>query len=219
MLENSMPKRAIPITLICECCGSQYAVSRGRYNQTIKLSGRPPRFCSMKCMGDNKAGVSQLPARKCQHCGMEYRAKQDANGIWRFPIKFCSRECHYEFVRQQDRHPEFPEFKANKRVAKHGYVRLIRPWQNGAKREAFEHRVVMEKHLGRCLKSHETVHHKNGDRADNRIENLELFSSRHGPGQRVSDRLRFYTEFLNEYGIQVCVPDQSALISGVAGLI
>lgn len=60
-----------------------------------------------------------------------------------------------------------------------GYIYVIMKNHPSAGKNGYilEHRAVMEKHLGRTLLSTEIVHHINGVRDDNRVENLQLFSS------------------------------------------
>lgn len=103
--------------------------------------------------------------------------------------------------RLSKRGPEHPGWRGGRTVTSHGYVMVSCPKHPNRSKDGYasEHRLVMEKRLGRYLYPEETVHHKNGIRTDNRIENLELWAENHPTGQRVSDLYTWAKEFIHKY--------------------
>jgi len=72
-----------------------------------------------------------------------------------------------------------PQWKGGRVHDERGYVLIHTPEHPHKKHGnyVYEHRLILEKHLGRYLEPAESVHHINGDTSDNRIENLKLFPS------------------------------------------
>ena len=108
-------------------------------------------------------------------------------------------QMHYRRVALYD-HPESSS-SIGYTYDNRGYVTLHLPNHPIANKggTVYEHRLVMSEHLGRWLVKGESVHHKNGNRVDNRIDNLELWSKAQPAGQRVEDKVKYAIEILEQY--------------------
>jgi hypothetical protein len=92
-------------------------------------------------------------------------------------------------------------WKGGRSEIKTGYVYIHNPQHpnSGLSGRLPEHVFVMSESLGRPLQKGECVHHINGVRNDNRIENLELWTKVQPPGQRVKDKVQYAIDIIRLY--------------------
>jgi len=172
----------------CPRCEKAFEASKG--NQI---------YCSHECAfaaARDKYLVSSKSRRReatCENCGKPFPMRAGGTG------RFCSRQCFYDSMRGE----KAAHWRGGRHISGEGYVKAFAPGHPSAQSHGGyvpEHRLVMETIIGRYLRPYEYVHHKNGDRQDNRPENLELWVKRQPKGQRIADLVQWANEILADYG-------------------
>lgn len=166
------------LAIYCRRCRHEIYLERGtaqtyrrfplkrceRCGEEYQPTGPTQRFCSVRCR-------AKLPTA-CVQCGVLFKPSD------RSQQKYCSRACfRLSFV--------------GRTINAAGYMRITVPTGTpgqGKDGRMLEHRFVMQEHLSRPLATSENVHHINGDKTDNRIENLELWTRPQPKGVRSAEQ-------------------------------
>ena len=132
---------------------------------------RKGKYCCFKCYLEYIHTHKHGEFRICEKCGKEFWG--NSWEIRRGAVRFCSRKCS-GFLRK------------DRKMSTDGYWIVYTP-------DGFvkEQRWIMQQHIGRKLGRDEIVHHINGDKLDNRIENLEIVTrGRHNTIHATGNRYR-----------------------------
>lgn len=137
---------------------------------------RTTKTCSVECGNELKKVDRSVECTACKKMFVRPHGKQRT---------YCSRSCAMT-GRARGGQNKKGEGATSSHAAGYVLQKVGTAW-------IMQHRLVMEKVLGRTLEAHERVHHKNGVRDDNRPENLELWTTKHKDpaGVRQIDHVRF----------------------------
>lgn len=149
----------------CETCGKIFDVLESE--KKVREKSGNIKYCSKICMG---IGTRKRKPVECKNCGKTFETTRN---------KFCSKKCVSEYRKSTGL------FKKNGFWYENGYRVLYLDGGGHIK----EHIKIMENAVGRKLLENEIVHHINGIKDDNRIENLQLLTkNEHSKLHRISEK-------------------------------
>ena len=179
-----MPK----IKTKCHICGKELL----RWPYSLRASNGIS-YCGSKCRALGRLGIK--PPNKANLIGQKFglltvmteHGSKNGHTIWEClcdcgNVTYVSTGClKYGNIQScgcllSRRGKEHPNWKQGFHITETGYKEIPIPNSRAHHRYYAEHRAVMENHLGRELNSDEVVHHINGNKLDNRIENLAVLS-------------------------------------------
>lgn len=139
------------------------------------------KVCSLECRGKYSAmKYSKRIEKRCEVCGDSFSVKPSHADV-RFT---CSTDCKYKRLEEHlstlnGKGKDSINWRGGKFISPAGYVFIYDPENPMANSRGYvrEHRLVMSKHLGRTLTEDEIVHHIDGDKSNNSINNLEIMTN------------------------------------------
>jgi hypothetical protein len=159
------------VEYICIICQKECRKKRSPGNLLV-----PPKFCSQACRGKftslNKKGPTQNFKGICEFCKKEFTTYRSPSNMKLTP-RFCSLVC----LGKSQKGENNPAYNGGKYKCNGYYIVFVPEHPFASDNTVLEHRLVMEKKLGRYLTSEEVVHHIDRNKLNNDINNLMLFPS------------------------------------------